>query len=533
MRVSSSQIFNIARHGMADVNQSLVKTQEQMSTGKRVLTPSDDPVAATKILQVNDELKAIEQYKKNIDIAQNNLDLEETVLGGVNNIIQRMQELAVAAGNTAALTPNEYRTMSVEVDERLKELMGLLNTKNAGGDYIFGGYKSSQPPFSGDALTGFRYHGDDGQQYIQVAHNTRIAASDSGKALFMDVASAQNTVKTSVSPNNQSNPPIQVSVGQVVDQTQYDEFYPKDMVITFNADSAVAPPGKNFTATERGTGRVIAANEPFVAGQEIELHGVSFRIVGNPVSGTAAQPATQYFGQDFATTFPIDFSPPDSQTFTMTVGGRRETLVLDDNITNLGDLAAVLNSSANGNAQKLTRLGITATNQGLEMPLGVNFSLANGSAEINSVMGLDTVNGRTSENGMQAQPGDRVLIESTKKQDILTTLARFQQAMANYEDSPEGRSQLGDVVANTLDGLGHAHDSTLEVITKVGARINTLESTRDLHLDAELTNKDVLSQLQDLDYAEAATRLSEQSLILQAAQQSFIRVSQLSLFSRM
>lgn len=419
MRVSSSQIFNIARIGMSDANQAMMKTQEQMSTGKRVLTPSDDPVAATKILQVTDELKAIEQYQKNIDIAQNNLSLEESILGGVNNIIQRMQELAVAAGNTASLTPNEYRSMAAEVDERLKELMGLLNTKNANGDHIFGGYKSSQPPFSGDTATGFRYHGDDGQQFIQVGHNTRIAASDSGKELFMDVPSAQNTVQTSTSPANRSNPPIQVSVGQVLDQKTFDEFYPKDMVITFNQDNAIDPAGKNFTVTERASGRVVLANEPFISGQPIEINGVGIRITGNPASATADQ------------------------------------------------------------------------------------------------------------------PGDRVLVESSNKQDVLSTMARFQQAMANYENTPEGREQLSGVIANTLDGLGKAHDSSLEVITKIGARMNTLESARDMHLDAKLFNEEVLSQLQSVDYAEAATRLSQQSMILQAAQQSFLRVSQLTLFARM
>jgi len=67
----------------------------------------------------------------------------------------------------------------------------------------------------------------------------------------------------------------------------------------------------------------------------------------------------------------------------------------------------------------------------------------------------------------------------------------------------------------------------------LGARFNTLESTRDLHLDSELVMKDVLAELRDVDYAEAATRLSAQTMVLQAAQSSFIRVSQLNLFSQL
>lgn len=412
MRISSMQIFNIARQGMADVNQSLVKTQEQMSTGKRILTPADDPVAATKILQITDELQAIEQYRKNIDMAHNNIAFEESALNGVNSVIQRMQEMAVAAGNTGTLTQSDYRSMASEVSERLDEMVNLLNSRNASGDYIFGGYKSASAPFSGNSVNGFNYHGDDGQQRIKIADNATVAATDSGKNLFMDVRSANNTVQTYASPANKSNPPVQISIGQMVDQAKYDAFYPKDMVITF---STQADGSQTFTAAERTSGRVIDGFQdvPYISGQEIELKGVSLRIMGNPVAG------------------------------------------------------------------------------------------------------------------------DRLMVDSTAKQGVLDTIARFKEAMNGYDGSAEGKEKLSAVIASTLDNLGHAHDSTLDVISSLGARLNTLESTRDLHLDTELLSKDVLSQLRDVDYAEAATRLSQQSMILQAAQQSFIRVSQLTLFSRL
>src|SRR5688500_15365617 len=119
MRISSLQIFNVARDSMSKVNQEVAHTQEQMSTGLRVLTPADDPVASTKILQLTDELSNIDQYLKNIDIAENNLALEESVMDNVVGVVQRMQELAVAAGNTATLTDNEYQAMAAEVSARM------------------------------------------------------------------------------------------------------------------------------------------------------------------------------------------------------------------------------------------------------------------------------------------------------------------------------------------------------------------------------------------------------------------------------
>ena len=412
MRISSMQIFDIARRSMADANQALVKTQEQMSTNKRVLTAADDPVASTKILQITDELHAIEQYNKNIDIAENNISLEESLLEGVTSIIQRMQELAVAAGNTATLTPNDYKSMASETNERLDELVGLLNSRNANGDYIFGGYKSTKPPFEGDAFSGYGYVGDEGQQRIKVSNSTTVAATDSGKTLFMDVQSANKTVQTSVAANNQSSPPIKISVGQIVDQDKYNEFYPEDIVIAF---ATQADGTQTFTAKERSSGRVVEGfqDQPYVSGQDIEMQGIRVRISGNPVAG------------------------------------------------------------------------------------------------------------------------DKAMIESTEKQGVLDTLARFKEAMNNFDGSPEGKDELSAIVATTLDNLGHAHTSTLDVVSSLGGRLNTLDSTRDLHLDTELLSKDVLSQLRDVDIADAATRLSQQSMILQAAQQSFIRVSQLTLFSKL
>jgi len=533
MRISSLQIFNIARDSMAKANEATVKTQEQMSAGKRVLSPSDDPVAYIKILQVTDELAGIDQYLKNIDIAENNLNLEETIMNNVVGVVQKMQEIAVAAGNTAALTENEYKAFAAEVSTRLDELVNLLNSQNANGDYIFGGYKSAAKPFGGDAFSGFNYQGDDGQQFIKVANNTQVAATDSGKSIFLDTKSANNTVQTSASPGNTAKPPGSISIGQVVNQGDYDKFYPEDIVITFNAESNLSPPGKNFTAVERSTGRVITANQAYIPGEEIQLKGVSFKFTGNPASGAPAIAATRLFGAEALPAFPVDFTAPNNESFTITVGGRTERLVLDTNIASAADLAATLNSVTNGNANRLANLGITANIQGFHMPQGMNMTIANGTANTNAVLGLNSAAGSTSTDGQSAKAGDRFFIESSEKQSILTTLARFKDVLGTYDGSQESKDAMSAVVASTIKNLGNGLTSVVDAQTKIGARLNTLESTRNLHLDTQLASKKVMSDLQSLDYTEATTRLAQQSLILQAAQQSFIRVSQLSLFDRL
>lgn len=419
MRITTTQIFNIANNSIADANQAIVKTQQEISTGRKFLTPADDPVAATKVLAVNEELGSIEQFKKNLEVAKSNLTLEETTLDGVNNIILRIQELAVQAGNTATLSEVEYDALASEVDERIDELKNILNSKNISDAYIFGGYKSTEAPFVGSVNTGFSYLGDDGQQFIQVSNSTTIAASDSGKSIFVDIQSANNTFNTQASSVNRANPAASISVGQVFDQDAYDQFYPEDIVITFNEDSSIVPAGKNFTAIERSTGRAIVENQRFRSGEHIDLNGTRFSINGDPAS---AEP-------------------------------------------------------------------------------GKN--------------------------------GDQFFIDSSEKQDILTTVSRFSEAIKDFDGSQESRDAIESMVASTIDNLANVQTSVLETMTKIGSRINTLDSTEQFHLDSGVALRELLSDLQDVDLAEAATRLSGQTLILEAAQASFVRISRLTLFSQL
>ncbi len=172
MRVSTLSIYNLANSSMSEANQALVRTQEQISTGKRILSAADDPVAATRIQQLNRNIASVDQFSRNIDIAENNLALEETSLNGATNLLQRIQELAVQAGNTAVLSPSEYASLADEVNIRLDELVGIANTQNSNGDYIFAGFKSDNQPFSGDSNNGYQFNGDEGQLRIEIDNST-------------------------------------------------------------------------------------------------------------------------------------------------------------------------------------------------------------------------------------------------------------------------------------------------------------------------------------------------------------------------
>lgn len=521
MRVSTSQIYNIATLGMRQAQSEIVKTEEQIATGKRVLSPADDPVAAANILLLNQNIARTEQYKKNVDIADNSLSLEETSLQSVVELMQRMRELAVKAGNTAVLTSADYQSLAAEVDTRINELMNLQNTRNASGQYIFSGYKGDTQPFVNAGGGNYTYQGDEGQLVLQASSSVSVAVSDSGKKLFVDIPSSHNTFNTSPSSANRAVPPAIISVGEVIDQEAFDKFYPEDMVISFNAPSAVAPAAANYTITERSTGKVLVANAVYTKGEDIEINGVRVNLSGNPMPPT---PASLPFNFD-ASAAPIDFAATPA-TFKVTVNGRTETFTLNTVVNNATDFAAALNAAPNNT--KLTNLGLSVSASGFVAANGANFRIHSGTPAVDSAMGLPSTTGVGSTNGV---PGDSFFVESTDKQGLLTTLSRFSEAMKTVKDTSESKEALADLVAKTITNLSNAETSIVAVQGEIGARQNTLESAQALNLDVILYSQQTLSSLEDVDVAEATIRLSMQSLVLQASQQGFAKVSQLTLFS--
>ena len=114
---------------------------------------------------------------------------------------------------------------------------------------------------------------------------------------------------------------------------------------------------------------------------------------------------------------------------------------------------------------------------------------------------------------------------------VLETVALLRSTLEDGTSSTEDKLVRRDVVAVSLENLDNAMNKVLSVQTTIGARMNVIESTLTENEEVSLINTSVTSELQDLDYAEALSRLSLQSVVLEASQQSFVRVSGLSLFN--
>lgn len=192
MRISTQQIYQRGVDAMLDQQTKLFKTQMQLATNLRFLSPADDPVAAAQVLGLSESISITEQYRSNSAAAQARLNIEESALGGVANALQRVRELAVR-GNNGTMSAQERNAIALEVRQIIDEVQGLANTKDSSGEYIFGGYKSLAVPFSNNGAGTFTYAGDQGQRQLQISPTRQVAVSDSGLDVFMKIGNAAGT----------------------------------------------------------------------------------------------------------------------------------------------------------------------------------------------------------------------------------------------------------------------------------------------------------------------------------------------------
>ncbi len=192
MRISTTQIFQRGIDTMLDQQARVFKTQLQLSSNKRFLSPADDPTAAAQVLGLNESISITAQYRTNAKAAQTRLEIEENSLDGVVNGLQRARELAVRGLNDTE-SAESRRGIAQEVRQIMDQVLSLANTRDPSGEYIFAGAQSLTQPFSHDGSGGFTYSGDQTARQLQVGPSRQIAAGDSGLDVFMKIDNAAGT----------------------------------------------------------------------------------------------------------------------------------------------------------------------------------------------------------------------------------------------------------------------------------------------------------------------------------------------------
>ena len=214
MRISSSQIYDSGIRGMQHAQNAVYKTQSQISADRRILTPSDDPVASAQALVVAQSKAVNEQYQTNQGSAQSLLRLVDSNLSSVTSVLQSIRDSIVQAGNTGTMTNSDRATIATQIESDLSELLGLANTDNGVGEYLYSGYQGATKPFAVDATQSaispattspVKYYGDEGSRSLQVSASRQIAVTASGSDVFMAGKNGNGTFVTRTGGNGSGN----------------------------------------------------------------------------------------------------------------------------------------------------------------------------------------------------------------------------------------------------------------------------------------------------------------------------------------
>lgn len=271
MRISTNTLYAAGVSRLAEIQTGILKTQQQISTGKKILSPADDPIGAARALDLTQSQSINTQFANNRQSTGNALSAEENVLASVTSLLQDTKTQTISAGN-GSYNDSDRASVATNLRARLDELVGLANSTDGAGTYIFAGFNVSAPPFS-SAATGAQYSGDQGQRLSQVATSRQIAVSDPGDAVFQNIKNGGKALAVTAATTNTGT-----GTGSAV---------------TVDGSSALTGHSYQIKFTGAGTydildstaGTTVASAQAFTAGQTISFDGQQLSIAGAPASG--------------------------------------------------------------------------------------------------------------------------------------------------------------------------------------------------------------------------------------------------------
>ena len=151
LKVTQMMSQNTLLSNINGIKGDLLDIQGQLASGKRVNKPSDDPLNAGAIINLQGNLSQNTQFIRNIDYTRSYLDKSESTLGSVNNIISRAKELSIQMMNSVSYDAASRRSVATEIQQLHDEVISLGNT-TIGSRYLFGGSITDTPPVASGAL---------------------------------------------------------------------------------------------------------------------------------------------------------------------------------------------------------------------------------------------------------------------------------------------------------------------------------------------------------------------------------------------
>jgi flagellar hook-associated protein 3 FlgL len=276
MRVTTPLLYALGVDAIARQQEALLRTQQQIAASRRILTPSDDPIAAAQAVTVTQAKAQASQYAANIGAAADALGFAEGILAQVTEVLQSSRTLAINGG-AGTLADSDRRAIARELRAQLDHLVGLGNTRDGDGSYLFAGFATTTQPFA-QGVGGVVYNGDQGERGLEVAPGRTLPVSAGGDPLFMRIRTGNGTFTTAAAATNAGSG--QIDAGRVVDPTALTGH---TYALQFNVAGGVT----TYDVVDTTTATTISSGNAYTDGTAITVAGMQVSLRGAPASGDA------------------------------------------------------------------------------------------------------------------------------------------------------------------------------------------------------------------------------------------------------
>ncbi|QEK93529.1 flagellar hook-associated protein 3 [Achromobacter insolitus] len=368
MRLSTSMMYSNGLKGVLSQESDMNRLVEQVGSGRKNLSPTDDPLAAAQAISVAQTQSMNSTYGMNRQTANTNLGQESNTLTAVTNALQEARTRIVQAGGV--LSDSDRQTLSTALKSTRDALLGLANTTDGNGQYLFSGNDGSVMPYSKDASGKIIYSNSVGERTIQVDQSRQLSTSDLGKDIFGRANPGSQAFVTSAGSGNTGTAEFgSASVTPGSTNTG------KKFAVQFETDATTGAIGYRVTTTnpDGSSATVPAAGAPATAyadGATIDLgSGVSVAIKGAPQGGDVINvESVQNIDMDvFATLDNViaALEAPSSGDPVATAKLNNALATANKKLANTYDNVLTVQASVGARMNELDALDATGTQKGL------------------------------------------------------------------------------------------------------------------------------------------------------------------------
>ncbi len=499
MRISSNLFFQTGLNSINAQQSDLVHLYKQVGSGKRMVTPSDDPLAAAQAINVSQTLAIGERYAANRKVADQNLGMQDNVLQSVTLQLQDVKTRLVEAGN-GTLSDVDRAVLAEVLQGARDSLLNLANSTDGNGQYLFSGSKGHSAPFSEAGL----YVGDSSQRLIQVDQTRQIAGNDIGVDVFS--RAAPGTIGFVTIPDS-ANSGTAAFGRTVVTNASSGTAIGKTVEIEFND----GPGGSEYSVMIDGvhSGTYSYTDPSKLLGNAF---GVEIDFRGMPGDG------------DKFTLVPMNSSysvSPDSTISTASVS--QIAAGVPGFTIKYGDPVAGAYTAETTTAPP-DSLTVVAGIDSEGRPLLTLQDSASATVAVVALYGEPTPNSSVT---IQVGSGST----SREEFNLFATLDDIIGALKAPTDTGTNTAKLQNALNSALQRVDATYNNVLSVQASAGTRMNEIGSLSANGSARVLEYKNQLSQLEDLDYYTAITQLQLRTTALEAAAMAFQKIQNTSLFN--